>query len=443
MTRNRRFDVIVIGGGPSGFGAALGAAKRGVSVALVERHPVLGGMGTSALVNNFVSAHHDGERFLIGGFFAIIRDRLIQRKALYANADAETARNGCMEIFEPNIYAEELLRLCVENNVEVFLGRKIESLKWNTSKTDIFLDGGEQIEARQVVDCTGDAMAASAAGVPCNFGRPKDGAVMPLTYCYMIGPVNLEETFSRNPEYRHIDPHSGECYLWFGGLHDEIKDARARGLLTIERDHVAIVTSMPGRPDYVTVNFGRVFVKNPTDPDQLKEAEIVGKSQVDEGIRFFRRYVPGFENVQLIELARQIGVRETRQIRGLYTLNADDILSCRQFEDVIAQSHAPIDIHQPNSDRTRYTPLPVGQHYDIPLRCLIPATGPGNLIVGGRCISATHEAMSSFRVSPSAMAIGQAAGTTAGIAITTGYDIGQIDFQSVQKALERDSAILR
>jgi hypothetical protein len=200
--------------------------------------------------------------------------------------------------------------------------------------------------------------------------------------------------------------------------------------------------SVPLQPNVVSVNFGRVNIKDPTDADQLAAAQVEGRRQVDEGVRFFRKYFPGFENVEVRQLALQIGVRQSRQLVGTYTLTRDDVIGCRQFDDVIAQSCYPIDIHEPFSDKTTLIFLTPGTHYDIPLRCLIPAQGPGNVLVAGRAISATHEAMSSLRVSACAMALGEAAGVTAVLAADKRCAAAQIQASDVQNELLCHGGIL-
>lgn len=430
-------DVAVIGGGPSGFGAAMGAALEKARVILIERYPILGGMGTVGLVNNFCGAHHDGQRLIIGGVFGKFRERLKQRKAIYTDFCPEN-----MEPYDPQVYAEEMQAMLTEAGVQSLLGADVIDTRFHDGTAEIELSNGDIIRSGVVVDATGDATIATKAGVSSRFGRPHDGAVMPLTLCYLIGPVDLDRAFERHPALRHVDPATGDVFLWINGMHPIVQTARDNGDLTMDRDHIACVMSVPGRKNYVTVNFGRVFINNPTDPAQLAESEKTGRQQVEEGIRFFRKYVGGFENVELVELARQIGVRQSRQIEGLYTLTLQDILDRRQFDDVIAQCHYPVDIHEPNSEKTTFHWIPVGEHYDIPLRCLVPAQGPKNLVVGGRCISASHEAMASFRVSPSVMAIGEAAGTTAALAAANGHNVAGVDYLAVQAALRRHDGIL-
>ncbi|MCL5996488.1 MAG: FAD-dependent oxidoreductase [Chloroflexi bacterium] len=440
------FDVVVGGGGPAGIGAAVAAARTGKRAALIERYPVLGGMGTAALVNNFCPAHWDGERFIIGGVFGELRHRLIERKAIYSLKPLPTT-NPILEPYNPDVFAEEVATLCHAAGVTLRVNTKITAVEFvNEQRASVRLEDGQHLTTTTVVDATGDALIAHHAGVPSTFGNPDTHAVMPLTFCYMIGPIDLAAARAGLPEAVRYDEVTGETFFYFSGWHPVVdqwvKEARQKGELSIPRDHISAIVSVPGQPNYATVNFGRVTIADPTDPAQLLSAEAEGRRQVEEGIRFFRKYIPGLQHVELVQLARQIGVRETRQITGLYTLTAEDVLSCRQFEDCIAQCCYPIDIHEPGKDTTLMKHLPHGAHYDIPWRCLVPRSGPDNLIVAGRSISATPEAMSSFRVSPAVLAIGEAAGVTAARAVECCCAIRNVNPADVQQRLLETGAIL-
>lgn len=435
------FDVVVAGGGPAGLGAAVAAARLGARTALVERHDVLGGMGTAALVNNFCPAHLDGSRLIIGGIFAELRQRLIARRAIFASRDYAYA----VEPYHPDVFAEEAAALCREAGVRVFLDGKIVAVNCpRNGRAQIQLADGFTIEAHTVVDATGDAHLAAASGVAYRFGNGKDHSVMPLTLCYKIGPVDFEKLQRAQLPGVQVtdDPTTGHVRFIVSGLTELVTQARRRGELNIPRDHISQISNLPGEPANATVNFGRVFIEDPTDPTALAAAEREGRRQIQEGIRFFKKYLPGFENIELLDVARQIGVRESRQIVGLYTLTGEDVLHCRQFEDVIAQCCYAVDVHDPHGIGTQLIELPRGTHYDIPWRCLVPDRGPRNLIVAGRCISATQEAMSSFRVSPSVMAIGEAAGVTAALASRNCADIRGVNPALVQALLKSTGGIL-
>ena len=445
LNRRAWFDVVVVGGGPAGIGAAVGAGRMGARVALIERHPMLGGMGTAALVNNFCPGHYDGKRLIIGGVFGEIRERLIRRKAIYT-FDRNAANGLGAEQYNPDIFMEIATAMCREAGVELFLDRTIGGLEFGGDKTGIALGTGERFDAHTVVDATGDGSVAFRAGVPFTFGRASDHAVMPLTYCYLMGPIDLDRAKRETPKFVLHDPDVGEDFYFLSGWHsdvdEKIRAARERGELSIPRDHISCIASIPGNSRHASVNYGRVPIGDPTDPAQLAAAEEEGKRQVEDGLRFFRNHLPGCEEVELVQLARQIGVRESRQIQGLYTLTGEDALSCRQFDDAIAQGHHSVDIHEPGSDRTTFREIPFGQHYDIPWRCLVPREGPQNLVVGGRCISGTQEAMASFRVSPTVMAIGEAAGVTAASAAHRDCPVRDVGPEAVQERLLATGGIL-
>jgi hypothetical protein len=432
------FDVIVAGGGPSGIAAAIASARQGKKTCLLERYDVLGGMGTVGLVNNFCNAYYDGERFIIGGIFAEIRQKLIEKDALFVTRG--------LEPFNHRVYGELLKQLCVDAGVDVRLNQAVENVEFK-QRAAIFklAPAGEILRAKVVIDATGDGAILAGAGVSFTMGRALDNAVMPLTFCYIIGPFDRRRLEEGVPGSFLRDENTGARYAYVGGqpeLVKWVKEAKARGELTIPRERIAVAYSVPGAIDYLAVNFGRVSIADPTDPEELAQAEELGRAQAKEGEAFFRKYVPGFENASIVEYARQIGVRESRQILGEYCLTGEDVLGCRQFEDVVAQCCYSIDIHDPKSSGTTLVGIPQGKHYDIPLRCLIAKDGPPNLIAAGRCISATHEAMSSFRVSPSVMAIGEAAGIVAALAVSDGIACRDVAYRDVRQRLLEAGAIL-
>lgn len=434
-----QYDVIVAGGGPAGIGAAVAAGEMGARTALVERHAFLGGMGTAALVNNFCRAHFHAGRSIIGGVFGRLRANLIVREAIYTASD--------LEPYDPEVFVEEATALATKAGVEVLMGRQIASVDFGgRAGARVRTQEGDVLAAKTVVDATGDAFVAFAAGVPFTFGREGDHAVMPLTYCYMIGPIDLAMAKRETPEFIRHDGNAGDDYYFLSGWHPEvdrkIAEARARDELEIPRDHISTIASVPGKPWNATVNFGRVTVADPTDAGQLAVAEVEGMRQVSQGVEFFRRNLPGFRKIELLQLAPRIGVRESRQIVAEHTLTGEEVLAGTQFKDAIAQCCYPVDIHHPGSDKTTMTRIGGPGHYDIPWRCLVPKSGPGNLVVGGRCIGATHEAMSSFRVSPSVMAIGEAAGVTAALAARDGRAIRDVDPQAVRERLLAAGGIL-
>ena len=265
---------------------------------------------------------------------------------------------------------------------------------------------------------------------------------MPLTFCYKIGPIDLDRLAAAWPGVMRFDENTGERAFSLGGFHEQVAAARAAGELTIPTAGVSAILAVPGEPGCATVNFGRVRAQDPADPRQLAAAEQEGRRQIAEGAAFFRKTLPGFERIRVLEIARQIGVRESRQIEGLHTLTGGEARSCRQFDDAVAQCCYAIDVHHADDTGTTLIPFEPGTHFDIPWRCLVPRAGPGNLVVGGRCISADQEAMSAFRVAPSVMAIGEAAGVTAALAAGRGITVDSVSPGAVRARLMETGGIL-
>jgi hypothetical protein len=163
--------------------------------------------------------------------------------------------------------------------------------------------------------------------------------------------------------------------------------------------------------------------------------------QVMQLLEFFRKRVPGFEQARIAATGTQIGIRESRRIVGEYTLTREDVLQGRRFTDAVARSAYPIDIHNPSGSGTTTHRLPEGESYEIPYRCLVPKSIDG-LLVAGRCISTTHEALASTRLTPTVMTLGQAAGTAAGLAKKTGTSLRAVDTQLLRSTLMNDGVLL-
>jgi len=216
--------------------------------------------------------------------------------------------------------------------------------------------------------------------------------------------------------------------------------AAARGDVSVPRELVSFFATP--YPDEVTVNMTRVVDIDPLDPDDLTRAEIEARGQVTELVAFFKGDVPGFEDCRLAATATQIGIRESRRIVGEYTLTRDDVLQARTFDDAIARSAYPIDIHNPSGSGTTTFRLAPGASYEIPYRCLVPASVDG-LLVAGRCISTTHEALASTRLTPTVMTLGQGAGTAAALAVAAGVRPRDVDTHALRERLTRDGVDLR
>ncbi|UFT98685.1 FAD-dependent oxidoreductase [Radiobacillus kanasensis] len=436
-------DVVVCGGGPAGIGAALSAARNGAKTILIEHHSFLGGMGTAGMVTSFAYGYHDKKRFIIGGIFKEIRQKLYERDGLIM-----TERKG-WEPFNPELYKMLAFELLTEAGVEILCHTTItDAITENGDIQAIIVEskaGREAIKANRFVDATGDGDLAARAGASYKVGREKDGGTQPSSLMYMLGNVHVREVgeaLNKKGKRGYWKTADGRNYLNATGFHEEIVQAKKEGYLTkVNRDHVASIFTIPWLNDVVGVNFVRIQGKSALDPKELTEAEIIGREQVVDGIAFLKKFVPGFENAQIVSTAPQLGIRETRRIMGDYVINQDDIVQERQFDDVIAQSCYMIDIHSPDSDKTQIYKLPPGTHYDIPYRSLLPV-GLNNLLLAGRCISATHEALGSFRVQAICLALGEAAGTAAALSVKENVEPRELPISTLQSVLRNNGAIL-
>jgi hypothetical protein len=282
-----------------------------------------------------------------------------------------------------------------------------------------------------VVDCSADADVAYRAGAPTQKGREADGKMQPMTMFFVIEDVEDEvvEAYVRDhPEDR------GKLF------HGIVEAAKARGEFPIPRDKIGIYRT-PEKGVW-RVNTTRLLGMDGTNPDDLTRAEIEGRKQVFALLDFMRRECPGLEQVRLRETAAQIGVRETRRIRGEYLLTVDDLISGRHFDDVVALAGYPVDIHPVDGSGSGIREdVPTADVYEIPYRSLVPLEVE-DLLVAGRCLSATHEAAGAVRVMPPCFAMGQAAGTAAALAVERALTPRRINVSELQDELRRAGAIL-
>lgn len=442
-------DVLVVGGGPAGLGAALGAATAGADVVLVERYGFLGGNATAALVMPLMSFHtqrphaeapgattllptdHGPGDPVIAGALKTLLERLVAE----GGAIPPSLATGYVVPFDPELFKYVALRLLDEAGVavlfhafasDVYGGSAVEGAVFETKS------GPVVVRAKAVVDCTGDGDVAARAGADYEVGRAADGLVQPVTLMFRI------VDFAREAFEGYVRAHPDQ---WRGvhGLWDLVKRAAEAGELELAREDILFFATP--HPRELSVNSTRVTRVLGTDVWDLTYAEWEGRRQMHQIVRFLQRYVPGFEEAYAAQSGVNVGVRETRRIVGDYRLTADDCLAARKFDDVVARGSYPLDIHNPTGKGTLLRRMPPGEAYDIPLRCLLPR-GVENVVVAGRCISGTHEAHSSYRVMPISMATGQAAGVCAALAARHGVAARAVDVPDVQRELVRQGANL-
>ena len=440
-------DVLVVGGGPAGLGAALGAADAGADVILVERHAFLGGNATAALVMPLMSFHtqrgpapagsarelmpHDhgpGDPVVHG-----VLGRLLERLEAAGGALPPSPETGFVVPFDPEIFKLVTLDLLDEAGVRVLLHALATGVVGASRPDGVVFDtksGPVVVMARAVVDATGDGDVAALAGAPYEIGRAGDDLVQPMTLMFRM--VEFERAGFAAYRQAHPDQWRGVHGLW-----ELVREASEAGELALAREDILFFGTPHERE--VSVNCTRVTGVLGTSVWDLTLAEWQARRQMRQIAAFLRKYVPGFERAYVAQSGIAIGVRETRRITGEYQLTADDILGAHKCDDVIARGTYPIDIHNPEGKGTVLMRLPPGESYDIPLRALVPQR-VDRLTVAGRCISGTHEAHSSYRVMPVAMATGQAAGVCAALAAREGKAARDVPAAGVQAELRRQGA---
>ncbi len=443
-------DVLVLGGGPAGLGAALGAAQAGARVVLAERYGFLGGNATAALVMPLMSFHTSrpvpekkgattllptdhgpGEPIIAG-----VLKKLLERLVSAGGAIPPSLATGYVVPFDPEWFKLVALELLDEAGVQFLFHSFASGILGTGGKVEGAIleskSGPLAIRARVTVDCTGDGDVAVAAGAPYDVGRA-DGLVQPMTLMFRV--VEFQRAAFEGYVERHPKQWRGVHGLW-----DLVREATQAGELELPREDILFFAT-PHEQE-VSVNSTRVTRVLGTDVWDLSYAEWASRRQMRQIAAFLRRHVPGFEQSYVAQSGVQVGVRETRRVLGDYQLTADDVLAARKFDDAVARGAYPIDIHNPKGSGTVLKRLPPGEVYDIPLRCLLPRRVEG-LLVAGRCISGTHEAHSSYRVMPIVMATGQAAGVCAALAARRGVAPRTVSVKTVQGELARQGASLR
>lgn len=437
-------DVLVVGGGPSGIMAALGAADQGLKVILLESKAFLGGNLTIGLpILSFLG--RKGNQIIKG-----LPQKLIDRLAEKGGASEHVAcpLHVSHTIIDPEmvkIIAEDLL---FEKGVKVFyhvVGTSV--IKTGDVVEGVFFEGKEgreAIKAKVVIDCTGDADIAFQAGVEIQKGN-ETGGLQPPTLMFSMEGVDIQkltDTIADHPEIYSMDTIPLEYFknkkqFITVGLREKILEARADGL-KLPTDRTILITGL--RPGEIWVNMVRISGVDGTVLESHSYGESQGRRQVEDIARYLIGYVPGFENAHVGRITSFLGLRETRRIVGKYILHQDDLLSCRSFDDAVAVASYPLDIHHATGGGC--TLVWCDDCYDIPYRALVPEKVQ-NLLVAGRTISTTHEAMSAIRVMSTCMAMGEAAGRAAAQAVAKGCFVADIDVRELQAELKRTGAYLR
>lgn len=416
---NTQWDALVVGGGLTGVAAAVAARRQGLEVLLLEKAGFLGGAPGTMLINPFMpySTTVDGQRFALSrGFFAELQE-LLREVGGYQGPGREDIHEEYLKL--------ALDRLVVREGVRVLFHATLCGVE-KSGETIVALQaatkaGTLRFTARRYLDCTGDADLAVMAGCPYQLGRG-DGLCQPMTLCFRIGNVDIP-VFRENRQL----------------MQDRYKQLKAEGKIKNPRENVLVFNTLVD--GMLHFNTTRVVRHNPVDPLDVTRAEMAAREQMFEICHFLREQVPGFEHSQLVYSAGEIGVRESRKIVGEYVLTQEDLVACTKFPDRIAAGNYDIDIHNPEGSGTSHYYFAPGTWYTIPYRSLLPLKA-GNLLVAGRCISATHEAQASIRILPIVATLGQAAGVAAAVSLRAGVAPREADVAEIQRILTEQGAFI-
>jgi FAD-dependent oxidoreductase family protein len=426
-------DVCVVGAGSAGSTAAIAAARSGATVLLIDRLPFLGGTST-AVLDTFYGFFTPGERprKVVGGIADDVVAGLRELGPVLTRPNTYGAGAGVTYLAEHLKVVWE--RLVTDAGARPLLHAMLQAADIRDGRVESILvatrGGLARVRARVFVDASGDADLSAFAGFGFETAGEEDPA-QTLTTTFRMANVDLERRRAMSKER----------------LHELMREAVDAGDYDLPRrdgsDHVTpvdgvIATVMTRLESIERGADGRIV--NATDPWFLTAAEIAGRRQALEYVRFLRDRVPGYEHASLVALGTQIGVRETRRVYGDYRLTRDDVLSARRFDDDIGLCGAPIEDHRLGAD-TAWQYLPEGSAVGIPYRTLL-VRDAANVVVAGRCFSATHDAHASVRSMAQCMAMGHAAGSAAALAVALRMDPRELDPALLRETLREQGGII-
>ena len=410
-------DVLVCGGGPAGIGAAIRAARLGASTMIVESLGCLGGIATSGMMSHWGGRSSSK---VMQEIFALAYDKA---KDIGWAQENECKTNTIYHDIQKIVLDE----MFVKENIKVLYYTMVcKAALENGAIIGVIVEnksGRGFIKAKRVVDSTGDGDVAASAGVPYFKGRETDGRMQPCTIMFNVGGVDFERAVFPPSFETTVETEKGEL------------QALARELLPFPAGHVLLYKQpMPGT---VCCNMTNAIEVDGTDAESLTKGVFTCRSQIVPIIKFLREYVPGYENCWLMSSASLIGIRETRHFEGLETLDKDDILEAKYYENwVVRRAHFNFDVHNltgASLDKTgAQKHFKQSNDYTIPYGCLLPKNVE-NLLLSGRNISGSHMAHSNFRIMSVCIALGEAAGTAAALSIKQNKKLRDVDAKDIQE----------
>lgn len=436
-------DVAVIGGGVTGVAAGIAAARQGAKTILLEPRPFVGGNATTGLcLHNYVSRYG---RQVVFGLAQEIVDELIAMGGAVGHVPYEGFTSAVTPV-DGNFFRLKTTEMLARAGVQVLYGatvvdvqargRNIEGLRFAAK------GGLHTLKARNIIDATGDGDIAAMAGVPFRKGDGPKERMQPISMILHFHNVDTRRIAAELGEVAPAmarRPEGGEPIpVYFNGTFSKWNDEiMAEGLFPNRDRHVFFNTVWA---DQINVNTSAVLDLDGTDPVQFSRATVELTQQCVRIGAFLKKHVPGFEHSYCVPAAIP-GVRESRNINGRYQLTDDDVLEGRKFEDTIGQVCFPVDIHAPESSQAIFHQIGGDGAFDIPYRTMLPAD-LDNLVVAGRCVSATHVAHGATRNMAPCLVMGEAAGVAAALSSNGRGSVGTLDVRDLQNELLQNHVFL-
>ena len=447
----KRYDVVVVGGGPGGIPAAIAAARGGASTLLVEKNGYLGGnlaIGLPLLAYLDRYGNH-----VAGGIAQEFVDRLMKRGASWGHA--RCPMHNSVTLYHHDIAKIVLIEMCQEAGVDILLHTALESVDVDNARLQraTFMGKGNRIEvsAKVFIDATGDGDVGFMAGAAYEMGQKGTGVLQPPTCMFSVGNVDEREFFDfleRDPEQMklcdtiEVDPGFDAAHFRSTkshvvvGLRKLFQELKQKGELPVDRDtFISINSLLPGQAN---INSTRHLGIDGSNLFDLTRAEIEGQLQIEKLVMTMKKHIPGYENCYITRIYPTIGIRESRRFLGKKYLTEASILKGEVPEDSIGLSSYIIDIHDGGGAETIVKKVDA---YGVPYGCLVARDIDG-LMFSGRCISMDAVVMSSSRVMPPCMVIGEGAGTGAALAVKHGVSPSAVDASELRSLLRSAGVIL-
>lgn len=413
-------DVLVIGGGTAGFGAAVAAGRQGLDVCLIEAGPKIGGVMAFCPGMPWGGAYPCDVG--IGGLIEELTGRLAAQDPPAAEKRPCTLENFGPEIlYDPDMAQITMFEMLEEAEVSVRLNTTAVApvmAGQRVAAVECFdRHGPFELRPRMVIDCSGDGDISAKAGVPYDLGDG-DGRMMGVTLSFLMVNAPWEEVFAEGDPYFTRFAERGVAE---GRLHPDL--AKLYLMKGFHRD---------------TVFCNSVVIRgvDGTDPAAVTRATQEGRRRCRQLAAFLRAEVPGFGAAWMTSLGPTVGVRETRKLHGLYRLTAEDVAAATKFPDGIVACANPLDdVMRGDGGMTHDAAVAENAYYTLPFRCLVPER-VGNLMFAGRNVSADPVAFASIRGMPQCMAMGQATGTAAALALRASLDVRALDTAPVVAAMQ-------